>query len=123
MALPKLSYCPPQDPIFIRRKGYAFTQETVIKRTRDQVSAAVAEQVWQFLIHEKSQGRTYAQRDLDAVAAEINLKRAEIRAGIARLKAAGRVIESGKPRTAGFHLDPLNLEKPCAETCAEDSPK
>ena len=123
MALPKLSYCPPQESIFIRRKGYAFTQETVIKRTRDQVSAAVAEQVWQFLSHEKSQGRTYAQRDLDSVGSEMSLKRAEIRAGVARLKAEGRVIESGKPKTAGFHLDPINHQQTCAESCAEDFQK
>ena len=123
MALPKLTFCPPQEPIFIRRKGYAFSQETVIKRSRDQVSAAVAEQLWQFLTHEKDQGRTYAQRDLEAVASDINLKRAEIRAGTARLKAEGRLIEAGKPRTAGFHLDPIPLDKPCAETCAEDSAK
>jgi regulatory protein RepA len=123
MAIPKLSYCPPQDPIFIRRKGYAFTHETVVKRTRDQVSAAVAEQVLQFLTNEKSQGRTYAQRDLEAVASDINLKRAEIRAGTARLKAEGRLVESGKPRTASFHLAPTNLEKSCAESCAENPEK
>lgn len=123
MALPKLSYCLPQDPIFIRRKGYAFAQETVIKRTRDQMSAAVAEQVWQFLSNEKHQGRTYAQRDLEAVASDINLKRAEIRAGTARLKAEGRLVEAGTPRTAGFHLDPVNFDKSCAESCAGDSTK
>lgn len=62
MALPKLSYCAPQDPVFIRRSGYMFSHEVVVKRSPDQVKAATAEQILQFIRYEADQGRTYSQK-------------------------------------------------------------
>lgn len=116
MALPKLSYCPPQESIFIRRNGYSFSHESVIKRSREQISNAVAEQVLQFISHEGEQGRRYSQNGLEAVCSDLSLKRYEIRAAISRLKAGGRLMSVGKPRTAEYHLQPV---EPCAKPCAE----
>lgn len=115
MALPKLSYCAPQEAVFIRRSGYMFSHEVVVKRSPDQVKAATAEQILQFIRYEADQGRTYSQNSLEAIASDLNLTRAEIRAGFARLKASGRLISVGKPKTAEFHLEVID---PDAKTFA-----
>lgn len=116
MALPKLSYCAAQDPIFIRRNGYMFSHETVVRRSPDQIKASIAEQILQFIRYESEQGRKYSQNSLEAIAGDLSLTRAEMRAGFARLKASGRVISVGKPKTAEFHLEVIEPE---AKTFAE----
>lgn len=75
MALPKLSYSKPQEPIFIRRTGYCFQKEAVMKRSPEQRADAITEQVMQFIRHEFEQGRKYASADLEKLKDRMNLSR------------------------------------------------
>lgn len=109
MALPKLSYAPPQEPIYIRRTGYQFQQVTPHVRSPEQRAEAVAEQLAQFIRHEYQQGRRYSQQDLENSRGKMGLSRAEIRAAATALKVAGRIIyhhENGKP---GSHFEPVTV--------------
>lgn len=126
MALPKLSYCRPQDPIFIRRNGYAFAQEAVSKRSFEQVSAATAEQVFQFIAHELSEGRRHTQNTLQDVRREMNLSRDDVRAAVGRLKAAGRLIPVGTAGKPDYHLATIDGADPArnpARSTSENWPK
>lgn len=104
LALPKLSYCAQQDPIFIRRAGYLFDHESVIKRSRSQISNAIAEQVLQFIRHEAEQGRHHTGNTLQDLRGDMSLSRDEVRAAVAKLKSSGRVIPVGTPGKPDYRL-------------------
>ncbi|MFU2486903.1 AAA family ATPase [Thauera sp. WH-1] len=119
MALPKLSYSKPQEPIFIRRTGYRFQKEAVMKRSPEQRADAITEQVMQFIRHEFEQGRKYATADLENSTARMNLSRAQIRSAITALKVSGRVVYHEVKGKAGSHYEPVTLAGDTGDTQPE----
>lgn len=90
LARPKLSYCPPQPPIYIKRKGFAFDHVAPLPSSRGAKLDAAADQLWQLLADEMQADRRHSKNTIEQVAAE-TMKRAEIRGALARLEASGRV--------------------------------
>ena len=107
MSLAKLSYCTPQEAIYIRRRGYLFESVTVSKRTTEQESAAIAEQVFRFLCDQYAQGRQYSKADLDNQTDTLTLTRGQIRAACTELKVSGRVLYHEKRGVRGSHYEPI----------------
>lgn len=118
MALPKLSYTKSQQPIFIKRTGYRFTQATVIKRTPEQSAAATTEQVLQFIRYEFDQGRRYSKADLENSLDKLQMGRAQLRSAITTLKVMGRVVYHEVKGKAGSHYEPLMLATGAGEDLA-----
>jgi hypothetical protein len=121
MALPKLSYSKPQEPVFIRRTGYRFTMETPNRRTPEQAADAIANQVEQFIRYEYEQGRRYSTADLENSRDRMSLSRPELRAAITALKVSGRVIYHHVNGKAGSHYEPVTVAKPSGDGSAEIS--
>lgn len=119
MALPKLSYSKPQEPIFIRRTGYRFQKEAVMKRSPEQRADAITEQVMQFIRHEFEQGRKYATADLENSKDRMNLSRAQIRSAITALKVSGRIVYHAVRGKAGSHYEPVTLAGDTGDTQPE----
>lgn len=111
MSLAKLSYCTPQEAIYIRRRGYLFESVTVSKRTTEQESAAIAEQVFRFLCDQHAQGRQYSKADLDNQTDTLNLTRGQIRAACTELKVSGRVMYHEVKGKGGSHYQPIITAK------------
>jgi len=109
MALPKLSYGPSQQPIYIRRRGYSFKAEIVCRRSQEQAARDTADQVFRFLASEFEQGRKYSLRDIENSTDAMNLTRAEIRSAITELKVAGRVLYHHVSGRAGSHFEPASV--------------
>jgi RecA-family ATPase len=120
MALPKLSFSKPQDPIFIKRSGFLYEQATVIRRTKEQVQNSVAEQVYQFILNEYQQGRRYSSADLDNSKEKMSLTRNAIREAITALKVEGRVMYVGEKGKSGCHWQPVTLANDNGDTQASD---
>mgnify|MGYP000918914291 CR=1 FL=1 len=112
MALPKLSYAKQQPSIFLRRHGYAFTQEIVQQTTPEQAARERADQVHRFLLSEYRQGRRYGVSDLDTCTRTLNLSRSEIREAASALKVAGRVMYHHASGKTGSHYEPLTAAEP-----------
>lgn len=109
MALPKLSYCKPQEPIFIKRSGYQFEMVRVSKRTPEQESAANVEQVFRFICDQYHQGRRYSKADLDAQTKTLNLTRNEIRFATTELIVSGRVLYHEVKGKSGSNYQPVEM--------------
>jgi RecA-family ATPase len=90
LARPKLSYCPPQPPIYIKRKGFAFEHVAPLPSSKGAKLDAAADQLWQLLVDEMQADRRHSKATLEQVAGE-TMKRAEIRGALARLEASGRI--------------------------------
>jgi hypothetical protein len=90
LARPKLSYCPPQPPIYIKRKAFAFEHVAPLPSSKGAKLDAAADQLWQLLVDELAAGRRHSKATLEQVAGE-TMKRAEIRGALARLEASGRI--------------------------------
>jgi len=111
MALPKLSYCKAQEPIYIKRYGYQFEMVQVNKRTPAQENAAIVEQVFQFLSDQYRQGRQYSKSDLDAQTDTLSLKRTQIRMATTELVVSGRVLYHEVKGRSGSHYEPLETAR------------
>lgn len=111
MSLPKLSYCTPQEAIYIRRRGYLFESVTVNKRSPEQESAAITEQVFRFLCDQYAQGRHYSKSDLDSQTETLSLTRGQIRAACTELKVSGRVLYHEVKGKGGSHYQPIITAK------------
>lgn len=107
MALPKLSYAPPQDAIYIRRRGYLFTHEIAVPQTPAQEGEARAQRLFDFLQSEFDAGRKFNQTDLCTQTDETGLSRDQIRAAITTLKVAGRIVRVGAQRSKDAHFMPV----------------
>lgn len=97
LARPKMSYCPPPGDIFIRRSGFAFNRVEVFQTTKVARTQASADQVFNLLRHELKEGRRHTKNTLEHADAG-TLKRADIRAALARLEADGRIEFRDGPR-------------------------
>lgn len=106
MALPKMSYAPPVERVYIRRSGWRFDHATAAPTSPERIAAATDEQVLQFIITEAEMGRRYSQRDLAYVRDQMGLAKNVIEAACARLRAAGRLRDVGD-RGKKTHLEPV----------------
>ena len=106
MALPKLSYSKPQDPIFIRRYGWTFSREVAATRlTSEQEAEQHIKKLQNFLSAEWLLGARYSKSALDAQAERLNMSRAEIRAAYGALEARGLAIYHEIKGKAGSHFE------------------
>lgn len=112
MAFPKVSYCKPQPPIFIRRKGFAFRMEaSVAPQDPDAALQGNADRVYAFLQHEYTEGRRYSMTKLEVVAEQMHLTRSVLREACNFLKTEGLVIYHGSRGRTGAHFEPLVIDR------------
>lgn len=119
MALPKLSFAPQQEPIYIRRKGFLFEHEIVVKQSKEQVAQTIENQVYQFISYEHSQGRKYCASDLESAKDKLSLTRNQIRSAISALKVSGRILFIGKNGQSGSHFEPVTVAEDGGEGCSK----
>lgn len=110
LARPKMSYAPPQAPLFIRRTGYRFdhVDRVIVGKEAEQQANDI--RVHDFLTNELAAGRFHSKNSVET--AEIGLKQREVRAAINRLEAAGMVEMRDRPgqpqqRGARQYLHPV----------------
>ena len=96
LSRPKLSYCPPQPNIWIRRRGWTYAYFVEQPRDPEAVRDNDADKVANFLADELTRGRKYTARSLEAVGS-LKLPRARLRAALAMLEVTGRVEERDLP--------------------------
>jgi len=117
LARPKMSYCPPQGDILIRRKGYHFAHVARVATSKQAKLAAAAEQVFRVLESELRQGRYHSRNTLES--ADTGLKRNDLRAALAWLTATMRIEEREAPHAGkgGKHkyLHPIGSPSPNGE--------
>lgn len=97
MTFPKLSYAKPQPDVFIERSGWGFEMIEPVANSPEREREAVANQVWQFVHHEATQGRRYSGRDLAFVREQMGLSKHTIESALVALRAAGRIADDGRP--------------------------
>ena len=91
----KMSYSPPQAPLYIFRKGFEFKHvEPKAKAKEDQLEHN-ANLVWQYLVSELAQNRWHTQTTLEQ--AGLGLVRTSLRAALSRLEAGGRTEIRDRP--------------------------
>lgn len=115
LARPKLSYCAPQQPLYLVRDGYGFRSVEKAANERENVEA-VANQLWQLLTHEMGQGRYHSANSLEDIASDSNLTRQQLRRGLSILRASLRIEERAVPGHAGKggrhrYLHPIDSPK------------
>ena len=97
MSRSKLSYCPPQPKIWVRRSGWKFDYFLETPRDGDAVRKMDAEKVVEFLADELPHGRRYTARSLEDTG-KTKMPRARLRAALATLETAGQVEERDLPQ-------------------------
>lgn len=115
LARPKLSYCAPQQPLYLVRDGYGFRSVEKAANERENVEA-VANQLWQLLTHEMGQGRYHSANSLEDIASDSNLTRQQLRRGLGILRASLRIEERAVSGHAGKggryrYLHPIDSPK------------
>ncbi len=113
LARAKLSYCPPQPNLWIRRRGWTFEHFVEKRLGNNEKLASDADHIWQFLLDELTHGRRYTANTLEQ-SGRVDLTRKRHRAALANLETSGRVAERELPadeqRTRRkTYLHPLNL--------------
>ncbi len=106
MALPKLSYCRPPEPIYILRTGFRFEMVTVQKVTPEMQRTRDAGKVFEFVRCEYEQGRKYSKDDLDKQKDALGMSRDKIRQALAYLAAGGWVEYQHEKGKSGSHYKP-----------------
>ncbi|MGF6395045.1 AAA family ATPase [Pseudomonas plecoglossicida] len=107
MALPKLSYNPRQEPVFIRRSGYSFEHVVPVIQTPVERTESNNRKVLDFITSEYVAGRKYSKDDLDTCTDKLDLTRTQIRAACTALKVSARVIYNSTPGKTGAHFSPV----------------
>jgi len=116
LARPKISFCPPQGEIYIKRTGYWFGMVEASVRTPEQAAQFAAAKVYEFLEHEYRQGRRYSTSDLDSMTDRIGLPRLKIRESLTELKVTGRAIYHEVKGKSGSHWQPVTLAEDGGDT-------
>lgn len=91
LSRPKMTWCPPQPDIYIKRTGYLFIQFAEISPEDGGDQEANAVKIWQFLIEEYQKGIKYSGRTLEAK--RIVVPQKAFRNAIKLLKDDGRIVE------------------------------
>lgn len=112
MALPKLSYCRPQDTVYVKRHGYTFTQVTPAGvPTQSEVNQAVDSQVYAVVREawHRNEPLTLQCLKNDYKVHLPNLKRDAIMEAVGRLKREGRIVQhaSSGGRGSRATLEPI----------------
>lgn len=97
LARAKLSYCPPQPNIWIRRRGFEYEYFIEQPRNSDAARERDADKVVDFLEDELHHGRKYTARSLED-SGKLKLSRASLRAALANLETTGRIEERELPQ-------------------------
>ena len=131
LARPKMSYCPPQGDILLRRRGYLF--EHIEPAAHDPAAEAMhhANIVWEVLSTELMAGRRHSQNSLQAL--DTGLKRIEVRNAIHWLTAQSRIEYRDRPdagpRGARQYIHPVGApdspgaaEPKSPDGCASEKP-
>lgn len=106
LALPKLSYAPPQPEIFIERDGYSYRSTgPQPKQSAEEIRASRDAMVLAFVVDKYHAGIYYSKSTL-ADGGEINMTRIETREAIVRLITNGLLIERAGVRRGGKVLIP-----------------
>lgn len=94
LARPKLSYAPrPEQHIYIVRRGYRFDLVNVTPPSIEAALEALANQVWQFVANEASNGKRYTKPELEKMLPVLNMKRDDLRCAVQMLLTNGRLEE------------------------------
>lgn len=109
MALPKLSYAPPQSPIYIRRRGYAFHHQRATPTNPAESAERRIDALWQFMCEEYDAARRHTGNTLEACTEALGMSRQQVRDAVATLKTRGRIVMSGRPTAPGAHFMPVRL--------------
>ena len=100
LSLPKVSYAPPQDSIYLVRKGFTFRQLENVQPGKEPSIEAYANQMWLLLTSQLQKGIHHNKKSLESLAPESNISRQKMRDALAFLLASGRVEERQKPGQA-----------------------
>ncbi len=99
IARPKMSYCRPQADMLIKRAGYHFQHVEAVTTSKQAKLGIVANQVWQLLTHELSQGRHHTQNTLELI--DTGLTRGQIRGAVSWLIESSHRVEYREVQNAG----------------------
>lgn len=89
LAIPKMSYAAPQQPIWLKREGYKFLYARDLPVDKEADKRARMDQVHRFLGSELKEGRMYSMKSLEAVDL---MPRAKLRAAV-ELMRVWRMLE------------------------------
>ncbi len=122
LARAKLSYSPPQPPIYLRRRGYVFEVVAANSGPVADERQEEADKVWAFLVDELACGRRYSKNGVEVVYKNLPVR--ALRGALAFLEADGRLEERERPKddrpgNAKTYVHPV--EGPLAvENCTTD---
>ncbi len=118
MALPKLSYAAAQDPIYIRRRGWAFLYEAHARPMTSQERADDdSQRVLEFVRSAWNEGRRLSGKDIETSRSALGMARHPIREALARLVGAGLVIRHEQPGKTTYYeptVSPTGSARPLA---------
>lgn len=119
MALPKLSYCAPSQPLYIRRYGFYFSLEAASQATPDQIAQSNATRLLDFIGAEWLLGRKYSKADIEAHSTKLNLTRTQLRQAMSELTVSGQVIYHDIKGKSGSHFEPVTVANSSGDTSSK----
>ena len=93
---PKMTFTPPQSPIYIVRRGYQFRQVRPTTFSADDRRKSLADQLMRFIESELGDGKRYSGKDLENLRTTLQMTRDEVRAAITTLEVEERIKHEGK---------------------------
>lgn len=120
LSLPKLSYSPRQQDVWIRRSGYAIEWASPMPPNPETEDRARVDQLENYLVSQYGQGFKYSPSTLEPEAKKMGMTRAQLRDARLRLTVEGRVVLADLPagekyaRKQGY-LHPTRLPYPAEE--------
>lgn len=115
MALPKLSYAPPQPHVFIRRRGWVYEAVEASAEAKAEAVADIAERqamsVLEYLVNEFSKGLKYSGKDLErdkTTRTTLGLSKHEVAEAVSWLKIRGLVVMAGRNGQKQW-LEPIRM--------------
>lgn len=109
MALPKLSYCAPTQPLYIRRFGFHFSLEAANYATPHQIAQSNATRLLEFINAEWLVSRKYSKADIEAQANNLGLTRTQLRQAMSELIVSSQVTYYDVKGKSGSHFKPVTL--------------
>lgn len=97
ISVAKLSYCEPQAPLYVARKGYKFTHVAPAAQTDDEREADEESTVLSFVMSEIDKGVFHSLKSLTDARASIGLSRDKLRTVVHRLFEKGQLVEHYQP--------------------------
>jgi RecA-family ATPase len=113
MHLAKLSYCPRQPAIYVRRKGYLFSHEKVEPITTEELHRLKLEKLLCHIKNGHDIGVRYSKADLENSANQFGFTRVEMRACFMSLLDEGSVAYHSTRGKSGAYFEPK--ERQCVQ--------